>query len=262
MADRLRIGLVQMRSEKAAIAENAAAMSRYIDEADVKGIDILGFPEASLTGYDDRAKYPAATIRSDGPEMESLLALTEGRHPVVLAGFIEANPGGLPFVAQAVVNNGKLVGCYRKNTIVDDDVLYLTPGKAVPVFRVRDTTFGIAICSDIGNEGIFAACARQGASIVFGLAAPGLLGEQSTRNWEAGFRWWEGVCLEKLGAYSREFGIWVGAATQAGRTVDEDFPGGGYVFSPRGERVLATPDWSEGAVYAEIDFAMGTVRRV
>jgi hypothetical protein len=25
--------------------------------------------------------------------------------------------------------------------------------------------------------------------------------------------------------------------TQAGRTVDEDFPGGGYIFSPTGERV-------------------------
>ncbi len=42
--------------------------------------------------------------------------------------------------------------------------------------------------------------------------------------------------------------------TQAGRTVDEDFPGGGYVFSPTGERVYATPDDQPGAVYLELNF--------
>ncbi|OGO40387.1 MAG: hypothetical protein A2147_06305 [Chloroflexi bacterium RBG_16_57_8] len=262
MADKLRIGLVQMRSEKGAIAENLAIMSRYIVEADDKGIDILGFPEASLTGYSDRGKHPGAIIRSDGPEMQSLLAVTKGRHLVVLAGFIEENRCGLPFVAQAVISDGNLVGCYRKNTIVDDDTTYLAAGETVPVFRCGTSRFGIAICSDIGNEDVFAACARQGAKIVFELAAPGLYGEQATRNRESGFRWWEGVCLEKLTAYSRKYGIWTAVATQAGRTVDEDFPGGGYVFNPTGERMLATPDWSEGVVYAEMDFVKGTVRTV
>jgi hypothetical protein len=50
------------------------------------------------------------------------------------------------------------------------------------------------ICADIGNEQIFAECARQGAQIVFELAAPGLYGEQATRNWQSGFAWWEGEC--------------------------------------------------------------------
>jgi predicted amidohydrolase len=237
-------------------------MSRYIDEADAKDIDILAFPEASLSGYDDRAKHRAAALGADGPEMESLMAVTRSRRPVVLAGFVEQNPGGLPFMTQAVVNDGKIIGRYRKNTIVDEDALYLAPGETVPVFRSGETTFGIAICSDIGNENVFADCARQGARIVFELAAPGLFGEQVARNWESGFRWWEGVCLEKLTEYSKKFGIWIAVATQTGRTVDEDFPGGGYVFSPQGKRVLATSDWSEGPVYAEIDLATGAVREL
>jgi predicted amidohydrolase len=136
------------------------------------------------------------------------LAATKGRHPVVLAGLVEENPGGLPFMTQAVVNDGKLIGCYRKNTIVDEDNLYLTPGEAVPVFLGADTTFGIAICSDMGSEGVFAACSQQGARIAFELAAPRLLGEQATRNWESSFRMWEGACLDKLTAYSKKYGMW------------------------------------------------------
>ena len=48
-------------------------------------------------------------------------------------------------------------------------------------------------------------------------------------------------------------------ATQAGRTVDEDFPGGGYVFAPNGERAYATADGSPGAAYLGLDLETGHV---
>jgi len=50
----VRIGLVQMRCDKAAIAENLATMGRYLDHASELGIDIIGFPEMCLTGYADQ----------------------------------------------------------------------------------------------------------------------------------------------------------------------------------------------------------------
>ena len=84
--------------------------------------------------------------------------------------------------------------------------------------------------------------------------APGLYGEQATRNWRSGFEWWQGECRKYLSRWARRHGIWVAVATQAGRTVDEDFPGGGYVFAPDGQRLFATPDWSPGAAYLELDF--------
>jgi predicted amidohydrolase len=64
----------------------------------------------------------------------------------------------------------------------------------------------------------------------------------------------EGECQKYLSLYTQKYGIWVAVATQAGRTVDEDFPGGAYVFAPDGQRLYATPDWSPGAVYLQIDF--------
>jgi predicted amidohydrolase len=50
---KLRIGLIQMRSEKGAVANNLAEIAGYIRRADRKSVDILGLPEASITGYHD-----------------------------------------------------------------------------------------------------------------------------------------------------------------------------------------------------------------
>jgi predicted amidohydrolase len=258
----LKIGLIQMFCEKADIAANIESHYAYIDEAGKKEIDILAFPEASITGYIDRGGYPEAIIRPDGPEIETLRRKTTERKVTVLAGFIEANPDGKPLATQVVIQDGQIIGYFRKMTIVDDDVEWFTPGDTTPVFTCRDIKYGIAICSDIGNESIFSEYARRRARIVFECAAPGLHGEQTTRDWRSGYEWWEGVCQEYMPGYARKYGLWIMVATQAGRTIDEDFPGGCYVFSPNGERVYATNEWQPGVVYLEIDLHNGRAREI
>lgn len=248
----LKIGLIQMRCEKAAIAENLEITSCYLAEAAARGVDIVGFPEMSITGYADPTQYPEAIINLDGPEVMSALEMTKGKSVTVLAGLIEKNPKGKPFITQIVVRNGHLLGYYRKKTIKDEEEDWFSPGGPVPVFTHDELTFGVAICADIDNEEVFAECARQGARIVFELAAPGLHGEQKTRNWRSGFEWWKNKCQKHLSQYTKNYDIWVAVATQAGRTVDEDFPGGGYVFAD-GCCLYATPDWSPGALYLEIN---------
>ena len=250
----VRIGLIQMHCGKGAIVENMESMSRHIVEADTRRVDIIGFPEMSITGYADPTKYPEAIVRLDGTEIHALLAMTEGREITVLAGLIEENSSGKPFITQVVIRNGQLIGSYRKKTIKDEENEWFSPGETVPVFTHDALDFGIAICSDIGNEEVFAECARQGAQIVFELAAPGLHGEQESRNWQSGFEWWERECCKHLIGYAQKYGIWIAVATQAGRTIDEDFPGGGYVFAPDGQRMYATLNWMPGAVYLELDF--------
>ena len=250
----IRIGLIQMRCEKGAMAENLAIISYHLKEAAARDIDIVGFPEMSITGYADPTQYPEARLRRDGPEIRGLVEVTRDFPGTVLAGLIEDNPTGKPFITQIAIRQGQWLGYYRKRTIEEEEVEWFSAGDSVPVFQHDDVTFGIAICADIGNETVFAECSQQGAQIVFELAAPGLYGEQATRNWRSGYEWWEGECQKYLSVYARKYGLWIGVATQAGRTVDEDFPGGGYLLAPNGERVYATSDGLPGAVYLAIDF--------
>lgn len=62
-----------------------------------------------------------------------------------------------------------------------------------------------------------------------------------------------------LGRYAQKYKLWIAVATQAGRTIDEDFPGGGYVFSPDGKRVFNTLNWSPQAVYLELDLTRNSL---
>lgn len=258
----VKVGIVQMRCQKAAITENLESTARYLDEAVTYSLDVVSFPEMSITGYADPTKYPEAIIRLDGPELGRLLELTCGKRITVLAGLIEENPDGKPFITHVVVRNGRLLGLYRKKQIVDEEAEWFSPGTLTPIFKHDDLRFGIAICADIRNHEVFADCARQGAKIVFEVAAPGLHGDQATRDWLAGFKWWKSECQKYLSLYAQKYGIWVAVATQAGRTADEDFPGGGYVFAPTGRRLYATPDWSPGAVYLEIDLEENRVAQL
>jgi predicted amidohydrolase len=256
----LRLALIQMRCEKGALRQNLDTIAHHLAEAVARAADVLVLPEMSLTGYADPARYPHAVLRLDGPEVAALLRLTQQHDITVLAGLIEHNPAGKPFITHVVARRGQLLGVYRKITIKDEETAWFAPGTDAPVFPLGEHTFGLAICADIDNPAVFAECRRQGAEIVFEVAAPGLYGEQEGRNWESGYRWWEGKCREQLGGYARDNGLWIAVATQAGRTLDEDFPGGGYVFAPNGKRLAATADWSPGALYVTIDFVTGRVQ--
>ena len=188
--------------------------------------------------------------------------MTAGRNMTVLAGFIEANPDGKPFITQVVIRNGRIIGFYRKMNIVDEDIDWFTPGDSASVFTHNNISFGIAICSDISKEDIFAGYARQEAKMVFECAAPGQLGEQATRDWQSGYEWWEGQCRKYLESYAQKYNLWITVATQTGRTVNEDFPGGSYVFAPNGHRVFATKDWNPCAVYLDIDIKNYRIKEI
>lgn len=255
----LRIGLVQMHCEKGRVETNLAAMAAYIEEAAARGVDIVCFPEMSITGYVDPSRD--LVLDRTAPPIARFVAFTKSFPVTAIAGFAEANPGGKPFITQVAARDGKALGFYRKNTIHADEKDLFAPGTGVPIFVHPKAKTAVAVCADIDNPGVFAEAAGKGAHFVFLAAAPGLYGARETRDWRAGYDWWRSECHTKLSKYARENGIYIAAATQTGRTRDEDFPGGGYVFGPDGGCLAETKDWSEGMLYADIPLADSSGKR-
>lgn len=255
------LGLVQMRCEKGAIDANLAAMETYVHAAAERGTEIVCFPEASITGYVSAATDPDALVAVDGPEVARFVALTRSSGITALAGIIERTDNARPFITQIVARAGAVLAVYRKLTIPDEETHLYTPGRdTAPVWRhpfrsapESGVLCSTAICADIADSGVFAAGAARGARLIFEAAAPGLYGEQATRDWRSGYAWWRDECHTKLGSYAREFGVTIAVATQAGRTRDEDFPGGGYIFRSDGACVAESGDWSEGVLYATVE---------
>lgn len=254
----MKIGLVQMCCEKGAIDANLASIEAYLKEGVDQGVDIMCFPEMSITGYINPTRDSEAVLHLDGPEVARFIEMTRELPITALAGLVEVNPQGKPFITQIVARAGKLLGVYRKKTIVDDEVAWFAPGSTVTVFHHPEVVFGVTVCADIGDPLIFAENAKLGARIIFEAAAPGLYGSQATRNWQTGYEWWRDECRKKMGQYARDNSIYIAVATQAGRTRDEDFPGGGYIFAPDGTCISATSDWSEGVLYTTLHIDEGS----
>src|SRR3989442_4381390 len=171
----------------------------------------------SITGYIDPTRCPEAVLHLNGPEVARFVEMTRELPSTAIAGLVEANPQGKPFITQIVAHGGTLLAVYRKQTIVEEEGAWFAPGSTAAVFHHPKVVFGIAVCADIGNPDVFAENAKLGARIVFEAAAPGLYGPQATRNWRTGYEWWRNECRNKLGQYARDNNMYIAVATQAGR---------------------------------------------
>jgi len=249
----LKIALVQINCPKGEIDRNLAKTADYINQARNQDVDIVCFPEMSITGYIKPAKMPKSVLSLDSEPVRRFCELTINTPITALAGIVERNPDGKPFITQIVATAGKLQGYYRKVNVAEDELPTFAPGVDTPIFKHSSLSFGITICADVGHSKLFEDYAKLGTSTVFAASAPGLYGLQETRNWKSGFNWWRNECRRNLSKFSKENRINIAVATQAGRTQDEDFPGGGYVFDNKGNLIASTPDWKEGILYAEVN---------
>jgi predicted amidohydrolase len=254
---RLKIALAQMRCEKGDWAGNLARVEARMAEAAAAGCDVIVFPEMSLAGYCDPTRFPAAVQPLDGPGVRQFTALTE-RYPLAAAaGLIETNPAGKPFITQVLARDGQIVGVYRKVHVVDEEATWFSPGGATPVFplpgRGGVVRCALAVCADSDRPDLFAAFAERGAQVVLHASAPGLYTRRTdAASRQAGYEWYRDHLGERLPAAARDNGLVIAVATQTGATVDEDFPGGSFVFGPDGAILAQTPDYSEALLIHEI----------
>ncbi|MEO8289242.1 MAG: carbon-nitrogen hydrolase family protein [Chloroflexota bacterium] len=254
----VKIGLAQMRSEKGDWAGNLERVEEYMAQARDEGCEIVVFPEMSLSGYCDPAKFPDAVGTLESPWVRHFVELTGKYRMVASAGFIEANGRQKPFITQVLARDGRIIGVYRKRHIVDEEAEWFSAGESTPVFdvglnggRIR---LALAICADSDNPQIFADAARGGAQVVLHSSAPGLYERREDEaGWRSGFDWYKSHLGERLPLYAREHGLYIAVATQTGATVDEDFPGGSFVFGPDGECLPGSENWDEMLLCFELD---------
>jgi predicted amidohydrolase len=145
-----------------------------------------------------------------------------------------------------------LLGVVRKRYLGDDEEGFAV-GTATPVFTHGDAAFGVIICAESGVDFPFDRAVDAGARLVCFCAAPGLYGRRTTDGARAdGLAWWESCGLADASRHAARRGTWVAIATQAGATVDEDFPGLAALVAPSGDVVARTPDWREATLLVEV----------
>jgi predicted amidohydrolase len=257
LSKNVKIALAQMRCEKGDWAGNVERTEGYMQRARAARCHVIVFPEMGLSGYCDPGKFPGSVQPLDSPWVRRFVDLTVRHGIAASAGFIEANPDGKPFITQVLAQDGRIAGVYRKVHVVEEEAELFSPGHQTPVFKLRvsggDLPCALAVCADSDRPDLFAAFAGGGARVVFHSSAPGLYGRRTDEaSWRSGFEWYKSHLFERLPVWARENALYIAVATQTGATVDEDFPGGSFIFGPDGSCLAGVEGYEEVMLVYEL----------
>lgn len=247
----MKIALIQMNSKKGNIKSNLTVMTDFIKQASREHADIVVFPEMSLTGYFATKEYLSSALTFADKPVEVIIKLSQEHNLMIIFGIAERKENEF-YISQLVAMNGKLIGIYRKHNVINDEANIFTSGKDLPIFQVNDIKVGITICADIDKPDLFESYTKKGCQLIIECASPDLYGDRTNRNWKKGYDWWKKNCIEKIGKYAKKNQIMIAVATQSGRNSEDDFPGGGYMFSQSGELLAETKDYKQKMLLVEI----------
>ena len=138
-------------------AASIGKVKKLIGEAAGQGINILVFPELSLSGYEsneDNTMHREFAETIPGPVTEEIAQLTRKLDIYVILGMPERDPDDADtcYISCPLLGPEGLVGNYRKLHLgtppLFRESLCFTGGDSVPVFPTRYGPVGIQICAD------------------------------------------------------------------------------------------------------------------
>ena len=152
--DTVRIALAQINVRVGDIRGNLKKILRYIRSAKDSGVDVLAFPELTITGYP-----PEDLLLKPKFIQDSLSAVDEVRKATkgitVVLGYPEQEND--LYNAAAILHDQELVDVYRKHYLpnygVFDEERYFKSGQRMPVYKLGNFIFGVNICEDIWYPG-------------------------------------------------------------------------------------------------------------
>ena len=242
----MRLLLTALRCEKGDLAGNARRHRELLAAGRETGCDLVLLPEMSLTGYD-----PGAGVSLTDDIVTALVAATTRDGPRLSLGLVEAAAAGendgRPMITQVLAGQGAVLAVHRRSR-ASGRAARVRAGVGFKIVPVDGTTTVTAICAEVGSEEPYG----LGADVVLAPSAPGLYGPRrvSDQDWQSGFDWWRGSVRADAERLLRP-GSWLAVSTQAGATVDEDFPGWAALIGAGGVIHAELPDWREGVLVVE-----------
>jgi N-carbamoylputrescine amidase len=250
----LRVAAAQIEPTEADIGENLEKHFAYIDAARERGVEVLVFPELSLTGYQLRSKTPDLAITRDDPR---LLSIAERAGDMtVIAGFVEESLAAQFHNSAAVLRRGQVAFIHRKLNLATygnlEEAKYFARGRYVDVYvHEPPWTMGIFICADSWNPGLIHLAGLYGATL---LCIPIASSREAVGLDFSNPRGWHTA----LSFYGMLYGMPIVMANHCGSRDGETYWGGSRVVGPHGN-VLAMGGEGEELVVADVDY--GQVRQ-
>ncbi len=249
---KLTLALAQINTRLGDVKANLEKHLALIKDARDNQVDLLIFPELSLTGYvlQDLASTVAHHPSADDPVFRHLLEAS--RHLDMVVGFVDEDRRHRFFIAAAYLSQGEVRHIHHKVYLptygLFDEGRFFAWGDAVRAFETRFGRAGILICEDFWHASPPYLLWLDGADLfLFASASPGR-GLNTEAQLESA-RWVEHINQ----AYASLFTTFVSHANRVGYEDGLNFWGGSTVFDPNGDLVVKGPYHEEALTLAEID---------
>ena len=245
---------------KAAVAQTAAILGDVemaaqvgldvIDAARTAGVDVLLFPEMSLTGHSAGSDTLRLAIACDHRPVKEI-ARASGAMCTVF-GVIEEGAAAQFYNSAIAVRHGGVVFVHRKINLATygrlEDGKHFAEGRHVDTFAL-DASWraSVMICADTWNPALVHLAAMQGATLLLAPISSALeaVGAQfdNPQGWDINLRF-----------HALTYGMPVMMANRVGTEADLTFWGGSRILDAFGRALATAAGAGEELVCAEIDF--------
>ena len=238
-----RIALGQLNLTVGDLAGNVEKMASSASEAAAAGVELVCFPELSITGYppEDLVLRPEF-VRDNLAALDELAAKTADACPVI-AGFVDRTERGLHNAA-GFLTGGEVRARYHKivlpNFGVFDEQRYFVPGERTEQISVGGVSVGLSVCEDAWHPGR-PFSEYRGVPLVSNIN---------------GSPYHRRKLEERLGVLrdrARELGGWIAYVNAVGGQDELVFDGGSVVMSPDGEVACRAALFDEDLLIVDVD---------
>lgn len=246
----IAVGVAQIDCQLGDLAHNLQTHLRMVAQAHDAGVELLLFPELSLTGCSLGARVPDVALRRDS-ETVAVLARAAGAMTIVF-GLVEEGPAAQFYNASAAVRNGQLLHLHRKINLptygnLEEGKLFAA-GHRIENFSVaRDWNASLLICADLWNPALVHLSMLQQATIVLAPinSALGAVSDDFSNpdGWDLASRF-----------YAMMYGVPILLANRVGSEGVARFWGGSRIIGPRGQILAQCGDEGEALLTARLPY--------
>lgn len=248
-AAQCHVRLAQMAPRLGAVEAN---LHRHLDlaaRAAADEVDLLVFPELSLTGYFLRDLVPEVALRLDSPHFQELLDAS--RKVALVVGLVEESDAFNFYCSAVYLHGGELSYLHRKLYLptygMFDEGRYFSPGSRLQTVPTPWGPLGLVICEDLWHPSVPYVLSRQGMDLLLAVAA------SPFRGVEPGCPAIERTYEQMLGAYAQLFQCQVVFCNRVGCEEGVTFWGGSRAISPQAGELAVAPLFEEVEVDAVLE---------
>ncbi len=257
---KIKIGVAQITPRLGNLEANLDLCEQYVRKAAAQQLDLLVFPELSLTGYHVRDLVSTVALRLDSPEIAQLKAWSQDVPLIV--GFVEESTDFHFYNAAAYIAGGEVRYVHRKVYLptygMFDEQRYFARGDKVRAFDASFGRVSLLICEDLWHPSTVYLAALDRALFVICPSSSPLRGISDGEVQDDNARYWELINR----SYAETFGLFIIYANRVGFEDGVGFWGGSEILDPFGRRLAKGRYYEEDFITAELSLDLVRRKRV